>query len=281
MSIEFIPSPNSVLNNLLSPDEYIVALTQDKLLLVEWSDGSRHLPTGTDLMPAGLPHSRLKVGLLDGKLCSLMTLPEDYQPSTSQVLMELRPARILLEVAEDTAVCRAREIAFWRKNHQFCGKCGGKLVDHETECARWCPACNSFFYPVLAPAIIVAITDSQGRLLLAHNAKFREGLFALISGFVEAGESLEIAVRREIQEEVGIKVKNLGYFGSQSWPYPNSLMMGFTAEYAAGDIVPDGVEITEARFFSADALPEIPPPGSIARRLIDYWKSQQKDKTNE
>ncbi|UKI32565.1 MAG: NAD(+) diphosphatase [Lentisphaeria bacterium] len=131
---------------------------------------------------------------------------------------------------------------------------------------------------MIAPAIIVAVTDGAGRLLLAHNAKFRGNMHGLVAGFVEAGETMEEAVRRELREEVKLEVKNIRYFASQSWPYPNSLMAGFTAELAEGDAVPvpDMREITAAGFYTPSDMPEVPPPGSIARRMIDHWRENYK-----
>ena len=278
MSIEFVPTVNITLEEAPDEGEVLIALRGDTLLLAGDESGAKRLPTGADWpLPEPL-RKRLVVGQLDSWRCSLVSVPPDFQLPETLEAMELRPARLLLEAADETAVCRAKELAFWRRSHRFCGGCGKPLEDHETECARRCPACGAVFYPVISPAVIVAVTDGCGRLLLAHNAKFRTRMFALLAGFVEAGETMEGAVRREIREEVGIEVKNIRYFGSQSWPYPNSLMAGFTAEYAGGELAPDGVEITAAGFYTPDELPEIPPPGSIARRLIDHWKSQYKVK---
>ncbi len=122
------------------------------------------------------------------------------------------------------------------------------------------------------------VGNGAGRLLLAHNAKFRGNMHGLVAGFVEAGETMEEAVRRELREEVKLEVKNIRYFASQSWPYPNSLMAGFTAELAEKDAVPipDMREITAAGFYTPSDMPEVPPPGSIARRMIDHWRENYK-----
>jgi NAD+ diphosphatase len=136
--------------------------------------------------------------------------------------------------------------------------------------ARRCPACSRIYYPKVSPAVIVLVRRA-GKILLAHNAAFPAGRFGLIAGFVEAGESIEETVRRELREEAQIEVGDLRYVASQPWPFPDSLMLAFEAEWASGEGRPDGVEITELRWCGPDELPSIPPPGSVARRLIDRW----------
>jgi NAD+ diphosphatase len=140
-----------------------------------------------------------------------------------------------------------------------------------------CPACGLSSYPRLAPAIIIAVvrrTDNGPRLLLARNHRFPPGRYSVVAGFVEPGESLEECAEREVLEEVGIRIANLRYFGSQPWPFPHSLMVAFTAEYAGGAITLDGSEIADAGWFAADALPQLPPRMSIARRLIDWFAAE-------
>lgn len=168
------------------------------------------------------------------------------------------------------ALCRARIQLQWLQNHRFCGKCAARTVPAKTDIGLACPACGARFFPQIAPAVIVLVTRGE-RILLAHNRQFTNGMYGLAAGFVEAGESAEDAVTRELMEEVGISVKNVTYVRSQSWPFPNSLMLGFRAEYASGELRPDGKELDDAGWFSHDALPMIPPPGSIARTLIDEW----------
>ncbi|MDC7221202.1 MAG: NAD(+) diphosphatase [Spirochaetales bacterium] len=163
---------------------------------------------------------------------------------------------------------RARQILGWERTNRYCGSCGSKTELEREESCRRCPECGAFYYPSFAPAVIVLITRGE-ELLLAHNVNFPEGLYSHIAGFVETGESLEDAVRREVMEEVSLNVKNIRYFDSQQWPMPRSLMLGFTAECPEGEPVPDGVEILDAQWFGADNLPVLPPQGSIARRMID------------
>ncbi|MBQ9419619.1 MAG: NAD(+) diphosphatase [Synergistaceae bacterium] len=170
------------------------------------------------------------------------------------------------------AVSCAWQFRNWFRDVKFCSHCGGELHPSKNDYGRICEKCETVFYAPLSPAVITAI-EYEGRLLLAHNRNWYNNRVSVIAGFVEPGENLEDAVRREIREEVSIEVKNLKYFGSQTWPMPNSLMLAFTAEYDSGEVVPDGKEITYAGFFSpADIVRmNIPDRGSIARRLIENF----------
>ena len=160
----------------------------------------------------------------------------------------------------------------WFKDIKFCSHCGGKLFPSSNDFGRICEVCGKTFYAPISPAIITAI-EKNGKLLLAHNTAWIENRFSIIAGFVEPGERLEETVRREIREEVGIEVKNIKYFGSQTWPFPNSLMLGFTADYLSGEVKPDGVEISNADFYSPDEIKNmnIPDGASIARKLIENF----------
>lgn len=169
---------------------------------------------------------------------------------------------------------RAVQIVDWDRTHQFCGRCGGPMDSLPTERAKKCPVCGLTNFPRLSPAIIIAVvrhTEAGPKLLLARNHRFPAGRYSVIAGFVEPGESLEECAQREVMEEVGIAIKNIQYIASQPWPFPNSLMLGFSAEYAGGDFVLEEAEIAEAGWFAPDALPQLPPPISIARRLIDRF----------
>ena len=172
-----------------------------------------------------------------------------------------------------TIVGRALHICRWHDSWKLCPTCGAPMEDSKTERAKVCTKCGRIDYPVLSPAVITAVTKGD-KLLLAHNVRFADGRYSIIAGFVESGESAEDAIRREIMEEVGIKVKNIRYFGSQCWPFPNSFMLGFTAEYESGEIKPDGVEIDKADWFSADQFPNLPSFASISRALIEDFRKK-------
>lgn len=168
---------------------------------------------------------------------------------------------------------RAHQIIDWHHEHQFCGRCGTAMEDHASDRAKHCPSCALVNYPKLAPSIIVLVTRGD-QMLLARNANWPNGMFSTLAGFVEPGESIEQTVHREVLEEVGLRVGNLKYFGSQSWPFPNSLMLGFHAEYQGGDIVCQDEEIAEADWFDIDNPPNMPPRSAISRWLIDEFIDQ-------
>lgn len=168
---------------------------------------------------------------------------------------------------------RANQIVNWDQAHQFCGRCGKKMTYKEDERAKICPSCDLINYPRISPAIIVAVIRDN-KILLARSPRFPASFYSVLAGFVEPGESLEECVAREVKEEAGVDIKNIRYFGSQPWPFPDSLMVGFTADYAGGEILMDKTEILDAGWFAADNLPQIPGKISIARRLIDWFAEQ-------
>ncbi|MCQ2604313.1 MAG: NAD(+) diphosphatase [Spirochaetia bacterium] len=182
------------------------------------------------------------------------------------------PRDLFMAVGEDmfNLICRAWHISRWTESWKFCPSCGAPMRPSGTERAKVCTSCGRTDYPLLSPAVIVAVTKGD-RLLLASNSNFPAGRYSILAGFVESGESAEDTIHREIMEEVGIKVKNIKYFGSQCWPFPNSFMLGFTAEWESGELHPDGVEIIKADWFKADSMPDIPPCGSISRKLINNF----------
>lgn len=187
------------------------------------------------------------------------------------------PIRGLLAERTETELrpaLHALALLNWIGGARFCGACAAPLEDlpaeHEHAGGRRCPACGRLAFPKISPAVIVLVRK-EGKVLLAHNARFPGGRFGLVAGFVEVGETLEEAARRELREEAGIEVEGLTYRYSQPWPFPDSLMLAFTAEWASGEARPDGVELDELRWCGREDLPTIPPPGSVARRLIDDY----------
>jgi NAD+ diphosphatase len=166
---------------------------------------------------------------------------------------------------------RAYHVVQWRRESRYCGSCGSLNGDAPLELARQCPVCGRVEYPRISPAIIVIVINDREQALLAHNHKFAGGVYSLIAGFTEAGEDLEATVAREVREEVGIELEDIRYMASQPWPFPNSLMLGFTARYVGGELKPDGKEILDARWFNRDDLPALPGHGSVSRYLINLW----------
>lgn len=190
-------------------------------------------------------------------------LPDGYQ---------LVPLRRLWLMVDDERLfwiaARAYQLMDWDRSHQFCSRCGHATEPGAHEHVKTCPACDQSHYPRIAPAVIVAV-ERDGHILLAHNRRHPEGLYSVIAGFVEPGETLEECVAREVNEETGIDVTDIRYFGSQPWPFPHSLMIGFTARYAGGEFCFEDDDIETADWFPPHDLPTIPASLSISRRLID------------
>lgn len=184
--------------------------------------------------------------------------------------LELRPALSTMDAEGYETLSRAAQLAVWHDQHRYCGRCGEALRQHDEDLAKACPACGLVQYPRISPCIIVLVVNGD-KCLLAHNPRFPAGRYSTLAGFIEAGETAEAAVAREVREEVGIEVDNVRYYCSQSWPFPHSLMLGFYADYAGGELRPDGVEITDAKWFDRDEFPDLPPSFAISRHLIDAW----------
>ena len=171
---------------------------------------------------------------------------------------------------------RAAQVLAWDRDHRFCGRCGAETQHHDSDRARNCPSCGLLSYPRLTPAIIVLVERDDGRALLAWGRQFPGRFYSALAGFVEPGESLEECVLREVKEEVGIDVDEISYFGSQPWPFPHSVMIGFRARHVGGEIVAQEEEIVEADWYHHEALPPVPRGGmSIAGWLIQDWIDRQ------
>lgn len=191
----------------------------------------------------------------------------EIAPLPGETWTPLRPLMAEAEADHAKAAIRAAELAAWRRDHQFCGACGAPTRRRDDQVAFECPACGSEFWPRVTPAVIMLVHRGD-EVLLARNLKATAGFHSCLAGFVEAGETLEEAVAREVAEEVGVVVGTPVYFGSQAWPFPHALMMGFHVPWVSGEPVPDGIEIAEARWYHRDNLPLLPSPLSIARKLI-------------
>lgn len=238
-------------------------------LLVRVDGAAVRLPSAAEWEALGLPAaSTLEVGALGGASCRAVAIEMAEALPEGMELLGLRRLWGALDEEAWRLAGRAVQLLDWDLTHRFCGRCGEPTVAHPTQRSRGCPRCGLEQFPRLSPAVITLVTDGE-RLLLARSPHFAPGVYSTLAGFVEPGESLEEAVHREIAEEVGVAVADVRYFGSQPWPFPNSLMIGFTARYAGGEIVIDPAEIEDAAWFTPDALPELPSPMSIARALIE------------
>ncbi len=215
----------------------------------------------------GTPQSALLVGAWRGLPCyaaEVESIPEG-------VVGELMPVRSLFNLVDAETVLlvgRAAHLLDWKRNHRHCGRCGLPTIMKDSEFVMSCEVCNLLVYPRISPAVMVLIRRDD-ELLLARSHRFKPGMFSALAGFVEAGETLEQCAVREVREEVGIEIANLRYFKSQPWPFPDSLMLAFFADYKGGTIRIDPTEIEDAGWFSRSALPILPDPVSIARQLIE------------
>ena len=221
-----------------------------------------------DVLSLG-PDRYLPVGRYGGRYCRAAWVPKDTPPPPGLRFRTLRSLFGSLDEDVLAVAGRAFQIADWVRTHRFCGACAAPMARAEGERAMKC-ACGHVAYPRIAPAMMVLVRRGPAILLARNVAVPAGGRMSALAGFVEPGESIEDAIHREVREEVGIEVADLRYFASQSWPYPHSLMIAFTAEYAGGELRPDPAEIAEARWFGpGDPLPELSPSQSISRALID------------
>lgn len=248
---------------------YWLVFLRDKLL-VATGDGSAKVPFG-NLDQWGLVATvRHYLGALGGFSCFGVEADELTTAPQGMAFVGLRSLYGLLDEDMFKAALAALHLIAWDGTSRFCGRCGAPTLPHAEERAKLCTACAAVVYPRISPAVIVLV-EREDRLLLARASRFTEVMYSVLAGFVEPGESLEETVSREIEEETGICVKDVRYFGSQPWPFPDSLMIGFTALYASGEIRIDNKELVEAGWYSVDNLPPIPGKISIARKLIDSF----------
>jgi len=220
-----------------------------------------------------------QLGIKPEQIHAIGSLGEDYYQAAWVTLDTAAPAgysfrklRPLVGVVDDqfvTIAGRAFQIAEWARTHRYCGACASAMKQVQGERCMKCTACGMVAYPRISPAMMVLIRNGD-KILLAKHAMSPTNRYTALAGFLEAGESAEEAVHREVFEEVGLKVHNLRYFASQSWPFPHSLMVAFTAEYLSGEIRIDEKEIVDARWFGPDdELPVFAANISIAGELIN------------
>lgn len=242
---------------------------QKHRLLVLEKNAEADVPRCVDLAEIGVSPLRTHyLGMLDGQHCCSAEVAEETPAPSGMNWHGLRS--LFARLPEDLlyVAMRAFQIVEWERTHLFCGACGAPTESVPGERARKCPRCGLLGYPVISPCIMVVIRRGR-EILLARSPRFAPGMYSALAGFVEPGETLEQAAAREVREEVGLEISNLRYFGSQSWPFPHSLMVAFTADHAGGELMLDPDEIEAADWFSVERLPALPTPASIARKLID------------
>lgn len=262
------------------------AFCHDDLLLVRLPDGTYTVPSGSE------PPTALKAwthvldvnspGGWKVKTYALDNIPDivlhkdskNLTPGTlSYEMCPLRQSYYKLSYSLYLTAGKCHELLYWDMNTRFCGVCGGQMR-MSTEISKKCTECGKEIWPQLAPAVIVRIAR-EDKILMVRARNFRGDFYGLVAGFVETGETLEEAVVRETQEETGLSIKNIKYFGSQPWPYPSGLMVGFTADYAGGEIHLQRSELSTAAWFDKNHLPQLPEKLSIARMLVDDWLNQE------
>jgi len=250
---------------------YWFVFCANKLLIMPDGCSIPYLRSITDLNLA--PVRTQYLGTLQGHPCYSAEVSPDTVVPEGLSFRELRSLYGVLDEDIFLLAGKAVQIVNWDQTHQYCGRCGHKTETLEGERAKKGPVCDCISYPRISPAVITAVIKDN-KILLSRYAASRRNMHTIIAGFVEPGETLEECIKREVMEEVFILFRNIKYFGSQSWPFPNSLMIGFTAEYESGEISVDGAELSEAGWYGMDNLPEIPPKMSISREIIDWCIAQ-------
>jgi NAD+ diphosphatase len=262
----FIPA---VVATLPKTDEDIYFLFYEDELLVKSEDNRAIMPTIKELKNLELVNIQY-LGSINGQNCFCGELINNTIVPNNMYFSKLKALTHKLPNDMFWIGGRAVQIVNFTNDYKYCGRCGTLAQDVDGERAKKCPECGLVNYPRISPAIIVAVVK-EGKLLLAHNNQAPKDLYSVVAGFVEPGETFEECVAREVREETGIIVKNIKYFGNQPWPFPNSLMIGFTAEYASGDIQVDGKEIGHANWYNSTEMPLTPDSISIAKKLIDWF----------
>lgn len=242
-------------------------------LLIEKSEDNCSVPCSAE-MPVPVEDGYLvqEAGMIDGIRCMTYPAAKEYvRPDNSS---DLRASYNLLSEEFYQMAGRCYELVHWDIHSRFCPVCSARTVRF-SKIGKKCPECGNEIFPAISPAIIVLV-QKDNSVLMVHARNFRGTFRGLIAGFAEPGESLEQCVEREVMEETGLKIKNLKYFGSQPWPYPSVMMIGFTAEYLSGDLKLQDEELDFGHFFTLDNLPELPKKLSLARKLMDWWIEKQK-----
>lgn len=248
-----------------------LALLQGNSLLVPAGGEQTLLPDGS--LPAGIvPETEpLRIGLWEGKPLRVARIAPDAVLPVEYEALPFQGADLRLDNALATIAGRAGQILHWERRSRFCSHCGGELVRIPGGWGKRCQSCGDEHFPHIHPCIIVLVRRGA-ELLLIRNAAWSVGRFSLVAGFLDFGESLEECVQREVREEAGIEVTNIRYVWSQCWPFPSQQMIGFLADYAGGEVMPDGVEVVEAGWFHEDALPASPGgKRSISRWIMDTY----------
>jgi NAD+ diphosphatase len=253
--------------NKINENSLVFAFIGTKLLLI---DLKKLLYKNVQKMNLNISYVKY-IGKIDNINCFALDIIQDERIISSAKLVSLRQLYSLLPDTQLKAAIYGFQIILWNRKNKYCGVCGSYTEERlPNVLVKYCPNCKEEYYPKISPSVIVAIVNND-KILLAQHKRVTNGMYTVLAGFVNPGESLEECIHREIKEEAGIEVTNIRYFGSQPWPFPDSLMIGFIADYSKGEIKPDYEEITDLKWFKPSEIPEWPDKVSIARALIDFF----------
>lgn len=264
----FSPSLPSISSGSREPGYW--AIIQDNRMILQTGEAMPALPFGE--LPKWLttPDALLEIGLWRGRPLRIFGLDTSTAIQPPFMAEALNAALQTVDNATLGICGLARQILHWGEQSRFCSLCGGETLPFSREWSRQCSLCNAKQFPKISPCAIVLVRRDN-ELLLVRNAAWPSGRYSLAAGFLGLGESLEECAAREVKEETGIDICDITYVGSQSWPFPSQVMVGFVANYAGGELVVDHNELEDARWFPASNLPTLPPTRSIARRIIDTF----------
>jgi len=250
---------------------------QNDQLMVSVTDNKTIVPLIENLNHLKLAPTRQQyIGTLGGIDCYSAEIPLDALWPKDMTFMRLLQLLAIMDEEMLKAAIYAVQIVRWDQTHQYCGRCQAPTEPKNEERSKICPKCNLVVFPRLSPAVMAAILK-ENKILLANGQNFPSSFYSVLAGFVEPGETLEECVVREVKEEVGLEVNNIRYFKSQPWPFPDSLMIGFFADYAGGEITVDGVEIRQADWFSIQDMPRRPDAKiSLAGKMIDWFQENHR-----
>lgn len=265
---------SSCLSGEIKPDSLWFVFQDDHILLRKKGD-TYAIPRYADFLPfEDTVEERYYIGSYEGTDCFAVLLSRPKAEDGFEPVMR-RKAYYLVGERDFALAGRAYQTVFFHLRHRFCGACGAPMESMKEMVARRCAGCGAVYHPQQAPAVIMAVTRGD-TILLARSPRFRPSMYSVLAGFVEPGETLEDTVKREVREECGIEVKNITYFSSRPWPFPNSLMIGFTAEHESGEIKIDENEIIDAGWYTPGNLPEVPDRVSIAGRLVNHFIEERR-----
>lgn len=258
-------------------NSYWFLFYQDKILVKKEEGGKYSIPFGEN---PPIPATNSFEVVLDHDIPAHAASVDEAYPEDGQYLqIGLRASWDYLPKDWYKRAGKAYQLVYWDRNSQYCPACGSPMTWH-THISKYCPKCKKETYPVISPAIIVLIHKGE-EVLLVHARNFKGSFHGLVAGFLEVGETLEQCIQREVMEETGLTINHISYFGSQPWPYPSGIMVGFFADYVSGKIRLQDEELSTGSFFSKDNLPELPSKLSIARRMIEWWLAGEKGEKPE